>query len=285
MLADEKLAGRACRSVHWQYEAPAAVAFYNEVTIDRTAPGTYFCGCGFNRGYYGLQELADGKHLLIFSIWDPGKQNDPNAVAEEQRVKLLHQGEGVRVGRFGNEGTGGQSFFDYDWKVGATYRLLVIARPSTSLETQGHWTEFSGYFFVPETSKWKHLVTFATRTDVATLGGYYSFVEDFRRNGESLKQLREARFGNGWVHTADGKWQAIAKARFTADSNPATNINAALRGEEFLLSTGGDATNTEVKLLEWADATTTAAEREPPRDLPALKPEGIDTPRPTSQPR
>jgi hypothetical protein len=46
--ADEKLAGQACRSVHLQLKAPAGTAFYNEVVVDQSAPGTYFCVCGFN---------------------------------------------------------------------------------------------------------------------------------------------------------------------------------------------------------------------------------------------
>src|SRR5437879_9986561 len=117
---DERLAGIAARSVHLRYPAPEGTAFYNEVTVDREAPGTYFCVCGFNQGYFGIQELADAKKLLLFSVWDPGKQNDPAAVAEEQRVKLLYRDERVRVGRFGNEGTGGQAFFDYTWQPGTT---------------------------------------------------------------------------------------------------------------------------------------------------------------------
>ena len=89
--------------------------FYNELTVEKSVPGSYFMACGFNHGYFGLQELGNGKKLAIFSIWDPGKQDDPKAVAEEQRVKLIHQDEKVRVGRFGGEGTGGQSFYDFEW--------------------------------------------------------------------------------------------------------------------------------------------------------------------------
>ena len=278
--ADEKLAGIACRSVHWAYDAPAGVAFYNEVTIERSAPGTYFCVCGFNRGYFGLQELADGKRLAIFSVWDPGHQNDPNAVADDQRVKLLHQGEGVRVGRFGNEGTGGQSFFDVAWKTGATYRLLVTAKPATTLKPAGAWTEFAGFLFLPETGRWKHLVTFAARTDVKSLGGYYSFVEDFRRNRESTKSARVATFGNGWVRTTDAGWRPITRSRFTADANPATNINAVLRDGRFLLATGGDTKNDDLKLRDWAEVATDAQGRTPPHDLPGLQPETFDTPAP-----
>jgi hypothetical protein len=151
--ADERLKGIACRSVHLQYPAPEGLRFANEVVVDQSAPGTYFCVCGFSGGYYGLQELANGKKLLIFSVWDPGQQDDPTTVPEERRVKLLHQGEGVRVGRFGNEGTGGQSFYDFDWKPGVAYRFGVQAT------VRGERTEYASYFGGQEGDSWKHLVT------------------------------------------------------------------------------------------------------------------------------
>ena len=45
--------------------------------------------------------MGNGKKVVLFSVWDPGDQNDPKSVQDDQRVKLLHQGEGVRIGRFG----------------------------------------------------------------------------------------------------------------------------------------------------------------------------------------
>ena len=44
--------------------------------------------CGFDAGYFGLQELGDGKKVLLFSVWDASDKNDPNAVEEEKRVKV-----------------------------------------------------------------------------------------------------------------------------------------------------------------------------------------------------
>ena len=235
--ADEKLAGIACRSVHLAYSAPDSVAFCNSVTPERSAPGTYFCVCGFNRGYFGLQELPNGKKLVIFSVWDPTSGDDPSRVDPTKRVKLLHKDPAVRVGRFGGEGTGGQSFFDYDWKVGQTYRFLVRAH------VVGDRTEFAGYFFVPEENAWKHLVTFSTLGEGKPLGGYYGFIEDFLRNKVSASQMRRARYGSGWVQGTDGAWSPLLRARFTADSNPATSIDAGLAEGGFFLQTGGDTKN------------------------------------------
>src|SRR6185369_7546018 len=100
-------------------------AFYNGVTGDHCAEGTYFAVWGWVSGDFGLQERGGGEKVLIFSVWDQSQGNNPNDVPEKDRVRLIHQGEGVRIGRFGNEGTGGQSFFDYDWKSGQTYHFYV----------------------------------------------------------------------------------------------------------------------------------------------------------------
>lgn len=249
--ADEQLKGIACRSVHLGYPAPVGVAFYNEVTVEQSAEGTYFMVCGWDKGYFGLQELANGKKLVLFSVWDPGEQNDPNTVKDEQRVKQLHKDEQVRVGRFGNEGTGGQSFFDYDWKIGETYRFFVTAKAVDKR------TEYAGHFFVPEKNEWKHLVTFSTPTGGTLMKGYFSFVEDFRRNKVSTTKTRRARFGNGWLKPAEGEWQPLTKARFTADANPVTNIDAGIDTNRFFLATGGDIENKTVPLRQQMELDAT----------------------------
>src|SRR5262245_50158821 len=93
VTADASLVGIACRSVHLHYPGAEGQAFYNEVTVEQSAPGTYFCACGFHRGYFGIQELSNGKKVVLFSVWDSSNQNDPARVPEERRVKVLHQAE------------------------------------------------------------------------------------------------------------------------------------------------------------------------------------------------
>ena len=161
LFADEKLKGIACRSVHLGYPAPEGVAFYTEAKVEKSAEGTYFMTCGWGKGYFGIQELGNGKKLVLFSVWDPTNGDDPKKVPEERKVKLLHKDPEVRVGRFGNEGTGGQSFYDYDWKLGVNYRFMVTAKADGK-----NRTAYSGYFFNPEKKQWKHLVTFATESPV-----------------------------------------------------------------------------------------------------------------------
>jgi hypothetical protein len=259
--ADERLAGVACRSVHLSYPAEEAAMFCNEVVIDHSAPGSYFMVCGWSKGYFGLQELANGEKVILFSVWDPGEQNDPSTVEDAERVKLLYNDPDVRVRRFGGEGTGGQSFFDFDWQLGQPYRLMVSARAEEGRSI------YTGSVFEPKNKAWRKLVTFSTPSQGELLRGCYSFVEDFRRNRVSATQTREARFGNGWLKPVNGDWHSIVQARFTADSNPATNINAGLHAPYFFLATGGEVTNDDAPLrstIEWANPP----DRRPPEDLP-----------------
>jgi hypothetical protein len=240
--AEPPAAPRAARSVHLHYPAPAADAFYNELTVEQSVPGSYFMACGFRHGYFGIQELSRGRKVVLFSVWDPTKGDEAAKVPLEQRVEVLHQDPDVEVKRFGGEGTGGQCFFRYDWKTGQACRFLVRAK------VDGEKTAYAAYFYVPEAKAWKHLVTFRTRTGGDRLAGLYSFVEDFRRDTKSAGETRRARFSNGWVF-ADG-WKPLLTARFTASSSEweaKDTIDAGVANGSFYLQTGG-ATKTTTPL-------------------------------------
>jgi hypothetical protein len=258
-FADEKLAGIACRSVHLNFPGPEGVAYYNEVTVEKSAEGTYFCVCGFNQGYFGIQEQGRGKKVVIFSVWDPGKQDDPNSVDPANRVKLVAKDDAVRVGRFGNEGTGGQSFLDLDWKEGESYRFLVTAK------LDGDRTAFSSHIAGPGATAWRHLATFSTPANGKLLGGYYSFIEDFRRDKVSATIERRAKFGEGAILARDGRWLPLAKAKFTADKNPALTIDAGVEGGTFFLATGGKVENAHVPLGKETELPPSGDRKEGPR--------------------
>jgi hypothetical protein len=229
-------APRAARSVHLGYRSRGGTAYYNEVTVQQSVPGSYFMCCGFRHGYFGIQELHGGKKLAIFSVWDPTHGDDPRAVADEKRVKVLYKADDVRVQRFGGEGTGGQSFFNYDWKPGQTYRFLVKATVT------GEKTAYAAYLFLNESHAWKHLVTFQTSAGGDQLRGLHSFIEDFRRDGRSAQEIRRAEFGNGWV-CRDGTWTPLTEARFTASGaswEAKETIDAGAVKDRFYLQTGGD---------------------------------------------
>ena len=240
--AGEAAVNQACRSVHLWYPAPESQIFYNEIVVRTTAEGTYFMVCGWSRGYFGIQELGNGRKIALFSVWDPGKQNDPGVVAEDRKVQVLKKAPDVRVKRFGGEGTGGQCFYDFDWNVGTKYRFAVAS------ERRGKRTAFSGYVYLNDKRMWKHLVTFSTLTQDTGLKGLYSFVEDFRRDGVSATKNRTAEYGVGWVWTSKRQWRPLRTVRFTADATTATNFDGGIRGHRFFLSTGGDVSATHGEL-------------------------------------
>lgn len=231
---------RAARSVHWSWPTPDAELFCNSMIVDQSVPGSYFMACGWNTGYFGIQELANGKKVIIFSVWDPTKGDDPNKVVDAERVECLYNDSAMRIRRFGGEGTGGQCMGDFEWKIGETNRFLVRAVPD------GSKTAYSGFVYGNQEKRWRKLVTFRTRTGGLPLKGLYSFVEDFRRDGKSAKEQRRAQFGQGWVKTVGGDWVALARARFTASNaewEARDTINAGLTDPWFYLETGGETRN------------------------------------------
>lgn len=236
---------RAARSVHLQWSAAESEAFLLELTVEQTTPGSFFMACGWSGGYFGIQELRDGKRVAIFSVWDPTKGDDPKAVRLEDRVESLHEGEGVRIKRFGGEGTGGQGMTDFAWAVGEPVRFLVRAEAHPGADgTPGGKTAYAGWIQEPRTGAWRHLVTFRTRNNGKLLRGLNSFVEDFRRDGKSVHDVRRARFGGGWVKAAGGGWTPLTAARFTASRalwEARDNIDAGAResGDGYFLATGG----------------------------------------------
>lgn len=235
--ADSPAPFRAARSVHLGYPAEPGEWFYTEMVIEQSVNGSYFMACGWNTGYFGLQQLRRPEDkVAIFSVWDPTGGDDPNAVKAEDRVEVLFAGEGTRIRRFGGEGTGGQCMWDFPWKIGETNRLAVQARVDSDR------TAYTGWLYLPATGTWKKLATFRTQASGSLLRGYYSFIEDFRRDVRSVGETRRARFGRGGVRAADGRWMPLRQARFTASNaswESKDNIDAGEVGGWFYLATGG----------------------------------------------
>lgn len=226
---------RAARSVHLWYSGDPATVFYNEVKVLQSQNGSYFMTCGFDHGYCGIQQLENPhSKVVIFSVWDPGKQNNSSQTPAAERVQVLYHDPSVIVKRFGGEGTGEQSFYHYDWKVGHTYRLAIQAQP------MGDRTAYTAFCYLNGRKKWLKLATFSTITGGELLKGFYSFIEDFRRDGQSAHQTRKAIYMNGYICNPKGRWTELTRATFTADSTPTTNIDAEVVGSGFLLATGGN---------------------------------------------
>ena len=231
----------AARSVHLWYHLPNdVISVTNEVCVKNSCPGTYFCIVGFDGGYSGIQELYDGERKLIFSVWDNESDDDP---VPERRVKVLYAGEGVEVSRFGNEGTGGKTMMPYEWKDNEPVKFRVTAET----DDEKKWTSYSCFVYNFDNDTWFHIATLQTIANGKLLRGIYSFVEDFKRDGNSYYKLRKAHFGECCA-VVDGKDVKCTRVQFTADNTQVNNINAGSCEGKFFLETGSNIVNSHAPL-------------------------------------
>jgi FKBP-type peptidyl-prolyl cis-trans isomerase len=234
---------RNAASVHLKYplaDSIKAMAFYNEIVVPEGADHlySYYMACGFKRGYFGIQVNSPTERRVIFSVWDAGNEAiDRNKVPDSNKVKLLAKGVNVIANDFGNEGTGGHSHFVYPWKTGEKYQFMVFVLTDSAKSN----TIYSGYFFLPETGKWKLIASFRAPKDGNYLQNLYSFSENFWGVNGQLE--RKAYFGNQWVQKSNGRWEELLTSNFSYDATGKAghriDYGAGVEGKQFYLRHGG----------------------------------------------
>jgi len=135
----------------WWQAGERVHAFACQVSVTEAAPGTYYMVCGFDCGYCGIQQLQDGRQMVLFSVW-----NHPEG---RSRVQGLSAGEGVVLEPFGGEGMGLKASSITPtplacWTPGETYTFLVRAK-ATAAHGKVSPTECrsrSGHFLSPVAS-------------------------------------------------------------------------------------------------------------------------------------
>ncbi|HVU58851.1 MAG TPA: DUF3472 domain-containing protein [Puia sp.] len=208
--------GRRGPSVHLNYPLPEgsnAEWFYNEVFVPsgQDVEGSYFMADGFSQGYFGMQVNSPTERHILFSLWSPFQTDDPKKIPDSQKIVLLAKGPNVHAGEFGNEGSGGQSYLNYSWRAGNTYRFLVHAQPQ-----EHNTTVFTAWFFAPEEGKWRLIASFRRPQTHTWLTGLHSFLENFEP--ATGNKTRLVLFDHQWIRTDQGKWVPLTKARFTGDN-------------------------------------------------------------------
>jgi hypothetical protein len=166
---------------------------------------------GFADGYFGIQVNSPTERRILFSVWSPYKTDNPGEIPEEYRIILLKKGKDVITKEFGNEGSGGQSYRVFNWKSGNTYRFLLKGHPSVN-----NSTDYSAYFFAPETGKWELIASFRRPKTNNYLKSLYSFLENFMTETGPLE--RKGYYSNQWVCDRNGKWYELSDIKFTADA-------------------------------------------------------------------
>ena len=216
-VKDDFYWGRRGPSVHLSYELPQddmdVLWFYNEITVPdgNDVIGSYFMANGFAEGYFGIQVNSATERRILFSVWSPFKTDDPSKVPDDHRIKLLSKGENVHTGKFGNEGSGGQSYRKFNWKSGTTYRFLLKGQPAGS-----NSTDYAAYFYAPEIGTWELIASFRRPKTDTYLTRPHSFLENFITGTGQFS--RKGMYSNQWVYDTAGMWHELTKAKFTADA-------------------------------------------------------------------
>ena len=264
-LLDEAVAD--ARSVHLNFGLPDGVnladLFYIEMQPgqdDATPTGTYYSAIVFGSshqgdrqpaGYFGIQRLSNGQKMLIFSGWN--KPEFPN-----DNPTVHWQANNVEVVDFGNEGTGisarltPAAWTDTHWQ-----RFCLHAEPYTKTDDPGDLGHKTGTLVSAyadlDRAGWQHMATifFPYAQGQLFTKGFYSFIEDFKRNGlhstvegtRSPWEPRSANFQNVCIRSkpAAALLKVIDKAVFTAHS-PHPFSNMSVFGEvarpSFYMTTG-----------------------------------------------
>ena len=233
--------GRRGPSVHLGYTLPEGDTewFYNEVTVpeDGEVMGSYYMADGFGEGYFGMQYNSPTERRILFSVWSPFETEDPNLIPDEQKIKMLRRGKDVHIGEFGNEGSGGQSYLNYPWKAGETYKFLMQVTP----DGKGN-TVYTAYFYATDDKEWRLIASFLRPQTETWYKHAHSFLENF--DPEQGYLSRKVIFGNQWARSKDGKWTPLNEARFTHDATAKAQVRLDYQGGQtddnrFYLKMGG----------------------------------------------
>lgn len=233
--------GRRGPSVHLRYEVPKERSFqyaYSEITVPegQDPVGSYFMANGFGEGYFGFQVNSPSERRVLFSVWSPFKTDNPRDIPADQQIVALGKGPGVRIGEFGNEGSGGQSFLVYPWVAGTTYRFLTEVRP----DGNGN-TIYTSWFGNKAADELQLIASFRRPKTDTHLRGFHSFLENFATSTGHLGRI--ARYGNVWVRDTDNQWVECTKATFSVDATGRgrhrLDFSGGSEGEAFFLRNCG----------------------------------------------
>lgn len=166
-------------------------------------PARYLMCLG-GSGYYSGIQSTDGKGTVsaLFSAWDNGDTDVNPNLPEYLRSGAVDYNPdgGVKINRFGNEGTGVQSMmFPARWKPGHWVQWLMNARPETvelelpdkngELQTVKYSnTIMTAWYKMADDPDWYYISTLRQSGTTHLFGhnGEYSFIECFGELGGDL---------------------------------------------------------------------------------------------------
>ena len=156
---------------------------YRDVVVHKGIHHSYFMITGANvtsvEFYGGVQEIYDGRHAVIFSVWDARVKcgnNDcyPDATDTANQAKLIKNSPEATTVRFDHEGNGISTMvYGANWQYEQKIGWLVNQEPADK------GTLISAAYRLGD-GPWKYIATYYVprRYEMALTGGY-GFIEDY----------------------------------------------------------------------------------------------------------
>lgn len=183
--------------------------------------GTYAMALGVLNGYMGIQTngyAADGspRHDVLFSMWDDGSTDEDPNLPEYLRAGAVDWDPLTTTNRFGNEGTGVQTYRKGPyWTPGKYVQFITNCRPETTsytTEVNGkptvhtqHNMLVSAWFNALDGKGWQYMATVRKRNSTTYFDSWYSFLENY--NPSTGQANRIAYYRNGYMRArSNGKW-------------------------------------------------------------------------------
>lgn len=183
--------------------------------------GTYAMALGVLNGYMGIQMngyTADGspRHDVLFSMWDDGSTDEDPNLPEYMRAGAVDWDPLTTTNRFGNEGTGVQTYRKGPyWTPGKYVQFITNCRPETTsytTEVNGkptvhtqHNMLVSAWFNALDGKGWQYMATVRKRNSTTYFDAWYSFLENY--NASTGQANRIAYYRNGYMRArSNGKW-------------------------------------------------------------------------------
>ena len=183
--------------------------------------GTYAMALGVLNGYMGIQMNGyanDGspRHDVLFSMWDDGSTDEDPNLPEYMRAGAVDWDPLTITNRFGNEGTGVQTYRKGPyWTPGKYVQFITNCRPETTsytTEVNGkptvhtqHNMLVSAWFNALDGKGWQYMATVRKRNSTTYFDAWYSFLENY--NASTGQANRIAYYRNGYMRArSNGKW-------------------------------------------------------------------------------
>lgn len=183
--------------------------------------GTYAMALGVLNGYMGIQMNGyanDGspRHDVLFSMWDDGSTDEDPNLPEYMRAGAVDWDPLTTTNRFGNEGTGVQTYRKGPyWTPGKYVQFITNCRPETTsytTEVNGkptvhtqHNMLVSAWFNALDGKGWQYMATVRKRNSTTYFNAWYSFLENY--NASTGQANRIAYYRNGYMRArSNGKW-------------------------------------------------------------------------------